>query len=269
MGSKYENLLEDGSGNIIQSFFDNFLKSNADFRAKAGFRMTVIRESIGVCCAWCQDLVGTYDYDNRPADIYARHKNCTCVVTTKTERGTYQDAWSRKEYDSQREARVAREQEIIEERLQMDKLSKRIRSIYGSDRPGRGVVNRENGYKTSKHKKEINCADWLIEKFGGDVRLLKEVNKEGVKTPDYLWKGKLWEHKTASSINSIDKQLQTAIHQIAKNPGGVIIELPSTSTLTVKEVHEAVLNRIERKSYKKQVKVIIKKEDDIIGVIKH
>lgn len=119
MGTKYENLLESGSGNVIQSFYDNFLKSNADFRNKAGFRMTVIRESIGVCCAWCQDLVGTYDYDNRPSDIYARHKNCTCIVMTKTERGTYQDAWSRKEYESQRDARIAREREILEEKTVM------------------------------------------------------------------------------------------------------------------------------------------------------
>ena len=116
MGNKYENFLESGSGNVIQSFFDNFLQSNADFRSKAGFRMTVIRESIGVCCDWCSDLAGTYDYDNRPSDIYARHKNCNCIVITKTERGTYQDAWSRVEYDTEREARIAREQEILEER---------------------------------------------------------------------------------------------------------------------------------------------------------
>lgn len=115
MGSKYENLLESGSGNVVQSFFDNYLKSNADFRNSAGFRMTVIRESVGVCCAWCQDLVGVYDYDNRPADVYARHKNCNCVVMTKTERGTYQDAWSKKEFDSYRDARIERAEKIIEE----------------------------------------------------------------------------------------------------------------------------------------------------------
>lgn len=113
MASKYENLLESGSGNVVQSFFDNFLKSNADFRSKAGLKMTVIRESIGVCCDWCQGLVGTYDYDSRPSDIYARHKNCNCIVVTKTERGTYQDAWSRKEYESQRDARIARIDQII------------------------------------------------------------------------------------------------------------------------------------------------------------
>lgn len=115
MGTKYENLLEDGSGNFIQSCFDNFEKSQAEFRHKAGFRMTVYRESVGVCCAWCQGLVGVWDYDNRPSNVYERHKNCTCIVYTKTERGTYQDAWSRKEYDNQRDARIAREKEILNE----------------------------------------------------------------------------------------------------------------------------------------------------------
>ena len=54
-------------------------------------------------------------------DIYARRKNCTCIVMTKTERGTYQDAWSRKEYDTEREARIAREQEILEQQKNLKK----------------------------------------------------------------------------------------------------------------------------------------------------
>ena len=122
MDSKYANLLDSGSGNVVQSFFDNYLKSNADFRNSAGFRMTVIRESVGACCAWCQDLVGVYDYDNRPSDVYARHQNCTCVVMTKTERGTYQDAWSKKEYGEYRDARIERAEEIIKE-LEASKLT--------------------------------------------------------------------------------------------------------------------------------------------------
>lgn len=130
MGNKYENLLESGSGNIVQSFYDNFLKSNADFRSKAGFKMTVIRESIGKCCDWCQSLVGTYDYDSRPSDIYARHKNCTCVVVTKTERGTYQDAWSRKEYGSQRDARIARIDKIIDRNEKYKANLKELAGLY-------------------------------------------------------------------------------------------------------------------------------------------
>lgn len=150
MGSKYENLLVDGSGNVVQSFYDNFLKSNGDFRSKAGFRMTVIRESLGVCCAWCQNLVGTYDYDNRPADVYARHKNCTCVVMTKTERGTYQDAWSRKEYDSYRDARIVRANEILSE---LEESNKRRKAL------NQNTLVDLNKIKSSDYAKKISKID--------------------------------------------------------------------------------------------------------------
>lgn len=150
MGTKYENLLEDGSGNIIQSFYDNFEKSQAEFRNKAGFRMTVFRESIGVCCPWCQDLVGTWDYDSRPSDVYARHKNCTCIVYTKTERGTYQDAWSRKEYDSQRDARIAREKEIIEEQKQISEQSRKLHNKQDIYNYGMGAININEEYIASQ-----------------------------------------------------------------------------------------------------------------------
>lgn len=115
MDSRYENLLNSGIKNVVQFFFDNFLESNAEFRSNAGLKMTVTRSSIGKCCDWCQAMVGTYDYDERPANIYQRHENCTCIVTTRTKRGTIQDAWSRKEYQTERDARIARAEEIIKE----------------------------------------------------------------------------------------------------------------------------------------------------------
>ena len=115
MDIRYENLLDSGIQNVVQFFFDNFLESNAEVRSKAGLKMTVTRTSIGKCCDWCQAMVGTYDYDKRPANIYQRHENCTCIVTTKTARGTIQDAWSRKEFQTEREARIARTEEILKE----------------------------------------------------------------------------------------------------------------------------------------------------------
>lgn len=130
MGSKYENLLDAGTRNVVQSFYDNFQKSNAGFRNRAGFRMKVIREALGECCEWCSDLEGTYDYDSAPADIWARHKNCSCMVITRTERGTYQDAWSRKEFDSQKEARIARAKEIEIENTQKNVSGGRISDPY-------------------------------------------------------------------------------------------------------------------------------------------
>ena len=116
MNDKFENLLGSGIRNIAQSFYDSFVEVNAKFRAKAGLKVTIVRESLGECCSWCSDLAGTYSYDNAPDDVYARHKGCNCVVSTKTEKGTWQDAHSRKEYKTYRENRIAREQEILNER---------------------------------------------------------------------------------------------------------------------------------------------------------
>ena len=199
MASKYENLLESGSGNVVQSFFDNFLKSNADFRSKAGLKMTVIRESIGVCCDWCQGLVGTYDYDSRPSDIYARHKNCNCIVVTKTERGTYQDAWSRKEYESQRDARIARAEEIAGE-IEKDKnasedrkrLAEQIRLTLNRQPSGGRILDpygdyekkwAESYYEEIRHK-TTDCKK-IAERLQIDQKEVEEIK-------DYLFSSGTW-----------------------------------------------------------------------------
>lgn len=91
--------------------------------------------------------------------------------------------------------------------------------------PGAGSVTYESDCKIKKHQEEIEVAQWLHRTFGGDVRLLKESELRGVKMPDYMWRGKSWELKTAHSINGADKSLQYAIKQIQDNPGGVILNL--------------------------------------------
>ena len=178
MSSKYENLLESGSKNVVQSMYDNFLQSNADFRDKAGFGMTVIRESIGECCEWCSDLVGVYDYDSRPADVYARHKNCNCIVVTRTAFGTgYQDAWSRKTYDSYREARVARAEEIADE-IEKDKkaseerkrLADKIRQALSEQNAlSKSWLNRSRQYKTLEELKLHSSSDILLKESYSDL----------------------------------------------------------------------------------------------------
>lgn len=169
---KYENLLESGTGNIVQSFYDNYLKSNADFRAKAGLKMTVTRESIGHCCDWCSKMVGTYDYDKCPADIYRRHENCTCIVTTRTERGTYQDAWSRKEYESQREARIARAEEIEKDinsntKIEPTERKKRIDAI-------------TDFIQTQRKKNAVESLADIYLKYGSQEKLMLQGSVEDI-----------------------------------------------------------------------------------------
>lgn len=118
MGQKFEEamrLLDSGTRNIVQSSYDDFCKQNTEFRAKAGLEVVIIREAMGECCSWCSDLEGVYTYDTAPDDVYARHRECNCVVSTRTKKGTFQDAWSKKEYNTYRENRIARAEEIEKE----------------------------------------------------------------------------------------------------------------------------------------------------------
>lgn len=112
---RLRDLLEGPVWNIGQSFYDQYVEANVRFRQSSGFRMKIIRRQVGKCCDWCAKLSGIYYADKAPDDIYRRHDNCKCMVTTTTEKGDYRDVWSKKEYSSQREARVERQRMILDE----------------------------------------------------------------------------------------------------------------------------------------------------------
>lgn len=112
---KYRRLLSAAVENISNAFYDTYVEVNCRVRAMAGLKVTVIRDEIGDCCGWCADLAGIYDYETVPKEVWGRHEHCRCIVTTRTEKGTYQDAWSRREYASYRKNRIAREQELLTE----------------------------------------------------------------------------------------------------------------------------------------------------------
>lgn len=72
--------------NISESFFDDFVKENADFRYQCGMNPQIIRISVGNCCTWCKDLSGTYDYEevkDTEKDVFRRHQDCHCQVIYK------------------------------------------------------------------------------------------------------------------------------------------------------------------------------------------
>ena len=100
--------------NILIGAYDTFVEENVEIRAKAGLTVSITREALGGCCEWCSKLVGTYPYGEEPKEIYQKHDNCTCMVTAKTDKG-YTDVWSKKQYQSQKEARSARVNEILKE----------------------------------------------------------------------------------------------------------------------------------------------------------
>ena len=128
MSSRARNLLSAGTVNVIQCFYDSFLQSNAETRASAGLKTKIIRKTNRPCCDWCKALENTYDIDNAPDDIYGRHQNCDCTVVVVTEKG-YTDAWSKKTYKTELEARKASIREIEEK--QKNRI---IQKAYGKEK---------------------------------------------------------------------------------------------------------------------------------------
>lgn len=112
-------------------------------------------------------------------------------------------------------------------------------------RPRMGKTRYENGYKLGRHKNEVEAANEISNLFGGKIVLLKEVNAQGVKTPDYLWRGKYWELKNISTAKAADSGLRGALKQIAANPGGVIFRC--TDQIDV----DALIEQIDDRAFRK------------------
>lgn len=90
--------------------------------------------------------------------------------------------------------------------------------------PEMGTVTRDDLYDEKSHKDEIDFADWLHKKYGGDIHLIEEKGKpDGEKSPDYIWNYKLWDLKTVSTEKAANGAIRRGYNQIEHNPGGVIL----------------------------------------------
>ena len=92
-------VLERTGENITAAFSDDYMKVNADFRARAGLDVYIERRTDGKCCPWCTGIAGRYQYGSEPRDIYRRHDNCGCTVECVSSRGR-QNVWSKKWQDN-------------------------------------------------------------------------------------------------------------------------------------------------------------------------
>lgn len=69
---------ENAVANIANSFHDDYIKENAEFRQNAGLKCHVTRTGASKCCAWCAEVAGRYEVGKEPADFWRRHDNCSC-----------------------------------------------------------------------------------------------------------------------------------------------------------------------------------------------
>lgn len=88
--------------NNSEAFSDDYIRANADFRAKAGLRTKITRRVANKCCDWCAAMAGTWIYGSEPPDIYRRHEYCRCTVTYQSDK-TSQNVWSKRKWETPKE----------------------------------------------------------------------------------------------------------------------------------------------------------------------
>ncbi len=77
---------ENAIANIANTFHDDYIQENANFRQKAGLKCHVSRTGASKCCAWCAEVAGRYSVGSEPADFWRRHDNCTCKISYENQR---------------------------------------------------------------------------------------------------------------------------------------------------------------------------------------
>lgn len=116
-------------------------------------------------------------------------------------------------------------------------------------KPRAGILAFQDGYARDAHADEIATARWLHTTFGGDLTLLTESARQGVKTADYLWNHRLWERKgiSSSKVDTINKRVRKAYMQIVGDDGGIVLEF-TDSKLTLEQAVKISLQSASRRS---------------------
>lgn len=241
---------------FCQSIVDDAIKKNVEFQGKAGLEPQIIRKTTGSCCEWCSKLAGTYSYPDVPHDVYRRHENCNCTVEFDPGIGKkHQDVWSKK-WKYEKDFDRIRERKAIGSISKKKMLSESVEDVTSEyikyAKPRTGKIIYEDGVRDDDKK----VSNWLHKTFGGNIRVLKDVNKQHIKTPDAYWNGGYWEYKNPKTKNAIDKRLKTAAEQLGDKGGGIVIDITG-SELSQKESIYTIVNRIPRRM-KKSVDIIVR-----------
>ena len=267
--------LKAASKNFIQHHVDESVRQNAEFQSNAGMSPKIVRKPAWKCCEWCSRLAGTYSYpDGVPQDIYRRHKNCNCTVEYFPRNGKVQNVHTKKWHDETEEDELLIRQKIglyLEKKKWLTNQIEDVTQQYiEQSKAGIGNIILEDNVLDE----DTETGKWLIDKFGGNVKILKAV--KDWKMPDSVWNGMYWEYKNCSSECSIDSRLKKAVKQLNEtlertgktgNRTGIVLNI-SGRTMSQDEA-VSIIARILEKRGKGPTDVIIRENDDIVKVIRY
>ena len=105
-------LVENNSRSIV----DESQEQTAQARYEMGYTPTITRTTLGETCDWCNGLAGTREYNPQTMsrDIFARHRNCDCLIELNRNGGTeVVNNYSRRNDDTGAK-RIKRRQDVSE-----------------------------------------------------------------------------------------------------------------------------------------------------------
>ena len=247
--------------NAASSIVTDYIKENVEYRASSGLKETIIREELASCCKWCHALAGEYEYGLEPSDIYRRHDNCKCIVLFKSAKG-YQNVWSKNQYSSKAEAKTEARKQVTKPAEKKKKAEKRIAQEQASEERKAKRVDWEYRRTASPGQGKIQgagnkeSAEWLLEKYGGNIELVDDAN--------IIWNGDKWKLETpvtADGIETIDVK------------GNVIVDLRNisvdgpTEALGLSEVLDKLDKQLLRSNQELDAIVRLKQSDQDYSMI--
>lgn len=268
MDKKIYEILERSLTNIAQNYADEYIDKNAEFRASAGLKEKIIRSTNGKCCKWCDKLAGIYNYP-APREVYQRHDNCDCTVTYVSEKGA-QDVHTKQQL---------RKEEVAERIKKIEQLAKKIPAnfedikaeYFKTAKTTNGKTKIEEGVNLRNEKKAIENAEVLSEFFGDEIIVLKDINEEKVKTPDYLWRGKFWEQKSISTATAADSATRSALNKFVgreDKAGGIIYDITNNKA-SIEEICRVIQSRMNRREETIPVDLIFIKDKKIAYILRY
>ena len=162
---------------------------------------------------------------------------------------------------------VKENRELIQKKY--SELVDNIQSEYlkNNDAMVGSIVAQDDYYGKNDHTNELECARWLVKKFGGVVYLVTESDEKNTKSPDFIWDGRLWDLKTPVGCGkrTIDNQFKKIHKQIGNNPGGMIIDCSYTG-LSIPHIIEAISKRVYLDNFEGDI--IVRKNNLIVRIIR-
>lgn len=240
-----------------QSIVDETIRANAEFHSKSGMKPKIVRRLAGNCCDWCRALAGIYTYPDVPKDVYRRHNNCRCTVEYHPGDGKVQDVHTKQWKTEEEHIKIEKRKLFasVSPKKYTDRLEVTAQYLNEAT-PRKGKIIFDDGYKKNNHLQEIEVANIIFNRFGGDIRLVNEVDADYIKNPDYLWNNKYWDLKTVTTEKSADSAIRKGLKQIRNNPGGIILDY-RTRDVDHNRLMDVIDNRMRRSNVDSDIMIIL------------